>query len=225
MQPLDYLYLQMKLEGLTVNRNGWLATLPSGGEDLPLALLAQTADGQFFAGCRTALPPELHCQLASQATRLSFPDVEPLLQSLRTAGFQPDVEYFKTYVFPEPFVRAGSGAVKCLPKDAPAVKDFGFSDFEAQVYTVEDDGKILSACVSSRQNAECAEAWVFTRPEYRRQGLAQLVVIAWAQGLRAAGVIPFYSHKMENLASANLARALGLIPVFDEMVILESRRL
>jgi hypothetical protein len=29
-------------------------------------------------------------------------------------------------------------------------------------------------------------------------------------------IVPFYSHRIENLASANLARTLELIPVFEE---------
>jgi hypothetical protein len=45
------------------------------------------------------------------------------------------------------------------------------------------------------------------------------VVRAWARSLLEAGKVPFYSHKIENRASANLARRLGLQPVFEEIAI------
>jgi hypothetical protein len=34
-----------------------------------------------------------------------------------------------------------------------------------------------------------------------------------------AKLVPFYSHKLENIASAGLANKLGLIPIFEEIVI------
>jgi len=37
--------------------------------------------------------------------------------------------------------------------------------------------------------------------------------------LMNAGKVPFYSHKVENVASASLARKLGLQPVFEEISI------
>jgi predicted GNAT family acetyltransferase len=84
---------------------------------------------------------------------------------------------------------------------------------------VEAGGVILSACVSIRQNTECAEAWLFTAAEHRRKGLAQLVVTAWARDMMKAKLGPFYSHKLENIASVRLANKLGLVPVFEEIVI------
>ena len=58
---------------------------------------------------------------------------------------------------------------------------------------------------------------MYTSPDYRQRGFAQKAVNAWARGLIQAGKVPFYSHKIENAASANLARKLGLQPVFEEI--------
>jgi predicted GNAT family acetyltransferase len=54
--------------------------------------------------------------------------------------------------------------------------------------------------------------------EYRHQGFAQRVVSAWAMRLISVGKVPFYSHKIQNIASTNLAKRLGLQPVFEEIV-------
>ncbi len=88
-----------------------------------------------------------------------------------------------------------------------------------EVYAIESQGQIISACTSSRQDAACAEAWVVTDSGHRRRGLAKRAVTAWAGELLRHGLIPFYSHAIENDASTGLARSLGLIPVFNETVI------
>jgi predicted GNAT family acetyltransferase len=105
----------------------------------------------------------------------------------------------------------------CFQRDDPKIKSFGFDQLADKVYAVEQDGVILSACVSVRQNAKCAESWVFTASEHRGRGLAQLAVTAWAKNVMQDGIIPFCSHKIDNTASANLANKLRLIPVFEEI--------
>ncbi len=105
----------------------------------------------------------------------------------------------------------------CFQRDDPRIQNFGFDQLADQVYAVEQADVILSACVSVRQNAKCAEAWVFTACEQRGRGLAQLAVAAWAKHVMQDGIVPFYSHKIDNTASAHLANKLGLIPVFEEI--------
>jgi predicted GNAT family acetyltransferase len=109
--------------------------------------------------------------------------------------------------------------VQCLSKQDARVKAFGFDGFAEQVYAVEQNGGLASACVSTRENHACGEAWVYSAPEYRRQGFAQRAVRAWARSLLEAGKVPFYSHSIKNEASASLARKLGLLPLFEEIAI------
>jgi predicted GNAT family acetyltransferase len=73
--------------------------------------------------------------------------------------------------------------------------------------------------MSVRENDQCGEAWVYTDPAYRQLGFARQAVCAWAQKMLSAGKVPFYSHKIGNLASANLAKRLELQPVFEEISI------
>ena len=58
-----------------------------------------------------------------------------------------------------------------------------------------------------------------TNPDHRKKGLARQVVIAWADGVRQDGLIPFSSHNSKNTSSAMLAKSLNLIPIFEETVI------
>lgn len=67
----------------------------------------------------------------------------------------------------------------------------------------------------------CSEAWAYTDSAYRREGLARKVLSAWAHSLLGMGKVPFYSHKIENTASASLAEALQLQRVFEEISITE----
>ena len=60
---------------------------------------------------------------------------------------------------------------------------------------------------------------MYTDPAYRRQGLAKKVLSTWGHSLISAGKVPFYSHKIENNASASLAEALQLQTVFEEISI------
>jgi hypothetical protein len=136
-----------------------------------LVLLAQTSNGQTVAYFSDTLPIDLRRELVAGTSKLEFPAVEVLLESIRSYGIQPKVGHYKTYVFPDQYARLESKIVKCFPKDAPKLEDLGFSGFPTTVYAIEQDGKLLSACVSVRQNSECGEAWVFTAPEHRRKGL------------------------------------------------------
>ncbi len=204
-------------QGLALNPQGRIIRQSPQADDLPLILLAHTAEGQTVAYLGDDCPVELQCELANQAANVEFPQVEPLLHLLRAYGIQPTVGHFKTYVFPEQSAQVELDPVKHFPKDDPKVMDFRFSGFADTVYAIEKDGIIRAACVSVRQDADCAESWVFTAPPWRRQGLAQKVVMAWARDMRSQGIVPFYSHKIENLASANLAAQLALIPVFEEI--------
>jgi predicted GNAT family acetyltransferase len=63
---------------------------------------------------------------------------------------------------------------------------------------------------------------VYTDEAYRHQGFAQKAVNAWAGSLMEQGKVPFYSHKIENAASRNLAKKLGLQSVFEEIAMIKS---
>lgn len=217
MNPIDYLHLQLRLEGKIVIGGNLLRQVEEvPGEEMPLLLIAQFADGKNVAYVDEALDPDLQDELVRRAQCLQFPQIGPLLEFLTIENIPSEAGHYKTYLIPAPL---SDEEVICLSREDPQVRAFGFGGFAEEVFVIERDGNLASACVSARENASCGEAWVFTDPGYRRQGLAQKAVSGWAKKLISTGKVPFYSHKMENNASASLARRLDLLPVFEEIVV------
>ena len=220
MNPIDYLHLQLRLEGKRVIGDTRLHQVePVPGEEMPVLLIAQLADGKSVAYVDEALDPDLKEELARRARTAQFPQIGPLLEYLNKENIPFEAGHYKTYLFPAPAAVFVDEEVTCRSREDPKVQAFGFGGFAEWVYGIERDGNIVSACVSARENDSCAEAWVFTDPAYRHHGLAQKVVCTWAKELISSGKVPFYSHKVENVASARLAKRLGLQPLFEEMVI------
>jgi RimJ/RimL family protein N-acetyltransferase len=186
-------------------------------EEPPLVLIAGLANGQLVTYYDEALSPELQQELAESIFEIEFPKIDSLLRVLKSHNIRFEVGHYKTYIFPSQPPKDVD--VICLSKQDPKVKSFGFDGFAEQVYAIHRDENIVSACVSARENEKCGEAWIYTVPEYRKQGFAQKVVNAWARSLLHAEKTPFYSHKIDNAASANLARKLGLRPMFEEISI------
>jgi RimJ/RimL family protein N-acetyltransferase len=210
----------MRLEGKGLVNNCLLKQVEIvPGEELPLVLIAQLANGELVVYLDEALPAALQKELS--ATRIEFPKIEPLLDGLKSNHISFEVGHYKTHVFPEQPARDAN--VLCLSKHDPRVKAFEFDGFADEVYAMEQNGVLVSACVSTRENETCAEAWIYTMPAYRQRGFAQKAVNAWAGSLLEAGKVPFYSHDIKNDASASLARKLGLLPVFEEISIARVR--
>ena len=218
MDPLDCLHLQLRLEGKQVVDQIYLRQVEVvPDEDVPLVLIVRFVDGAQVTYYHEATSAGLRNEWVAHIAHIEFPKIDPLLDALKRQNIYFEVGYYKTYLFPS--IPADQLDVDCLSQNDPRVKAFGFDGVAEYVYAVERDGRIVSACVSARENEQCGEAWVYTDPGYRNQGLAQRAVKAWGRSLLARGKVPFYSHKIENRASANLARRLGLQPVFEEIAI------
>jgi len=186
-------------------------------EELPLMLLARLGNEELVTYYDEVISPDLQKELSATLAKVVFPKIDRLLDVLKSHHIQAEVGNYKTYVFSS---QPGMDAdVLCLSKQDSRVKAFEFDGFAEQVYAIEQNGILVSACVSTRENETCGEAWVSTTPEYRKQGFAQKVVNTWAASLMSAGKVPFYNHDIKNDASANLAKKLGLLPVFEEIVI------
>lgn len=225
MNPLDYLHLQLRLEGKEIIGDNLLRQVEVvPDEEVPLMLIAQLANENFVTYFDEDLELELRTELTKQVSKFTFPNVDPLSAFLQSGNITFEVGYYKTYIFPESYTSFKDETAKCYSKHDPKVQAFGFDGFAESVYAIEPDDKIVSACVSTRENNSCGEAWVYTDPEYRNLGLAQKVVGAWAMSLISVGKVPFYSHKIQNIASANLAKHLELRPVFEEIVISYTNR-
>ncbi len=216
MKPLEYLHLQMELEGIKRVSSNLITRTSQDIDDFPLAIIAQTTDEESLIYIDELITEELRHKLSSNLQAFS---VEKTIEVFEKSGIQTKASHFRTYTFPESIEPKNIELVKCYSQDDPKIITFGFNGLAEKVFAIESEGVILSACVSSRQNSKAAEAWVFTHPEYRRKGLAQQVVMAWARNMQKEGLVPFYSHNVENINSALLARRLNLFQVFEESVI------
>jgi GNAT superfamily N-acetyltransferase len=76
-------------------------------------------------------------------------------------------------------------------------------------FVIERGGLIVAEAWSSQDGLYAAEVEVETHSDYRRRGYGRQVVIAWAQHVRRAGKIAFYSHLVSNDASRALAASVG----------------
>jgi hypothetical protein len=118
-----------------------------------------------------------------------------------------------SYVFPTiPPAEICPDAVRLSEADRWRALAFDpdLASFPRPIYAVLVEGRVVSTCVSARENDQAAEAWVQTSPEHRRRGLARQVTAAWARDVLGSGKIAFYSHRRENLPSCAVARSLGL---------------
>ena len=220
MDLSHYLHMQLQLEGKSPVGNDRLRQVEIvPGEDMPLMLIVQLADERMIAYYDEAISSELHSELAKQIRHINFQNTESLIDVLKTQKILFEIGHYKTYIFPPLDSNLMAEDVRRYSKHDPKIQAFGFDGFVEKVYAVEQAGKIISACVSTRENESCGEAWVYTDPEFRYQGQAQKVVSNWAMSLMSAGKVPFYSHKIQNNASASLAKSLALRPVFEEIVI------
>ena len=216
MELLAYLHLQMRLEGKGLVHERWMRQVEIvPDEELPLLLSARLANGELVTYYDENLSPDLHRELG--ATDIEFPRLSALREVLKSHHIPFEMGHYKTYIIPSKPARESD--VLCLTKHDAQVKAFGFDGFANEVYAIAREGNLVAACVSTRENEACGEAWIYTMPAYRKQGLAQKAVRAWARSLLEAGKVPFYSHQIENAASASLAKKLGLLPVFEEIAI------
>ncbi len=217
MKPIRYLLCQLELEGIRIVGHRLIRRVSAEATDFPIMLMAETCDGHSLICLDDQVPAYLRTALLQSNPQ--FLGVEVVVRILEASGFIARAHQYQTYIFPDELPTDDLRQVKCFSGDDLRVAAFGMRDVSGRVFAIESDGEILSACVSSRQNHRCAEAWVVTHPRHRRKGYARQVVAAWAASLQAEGIIPFYSHDIQNTDSARVAESLGLREVFSETVV------
>ncbi len=217
LKPIRYLLCQLELEGIRIVGDRLIRRVSADVADIPLMLLAETCDGHSLICVDDQVPAYLRATLLQ--SKPQFLGIEVAVRILESSGILARAHHYKTYVFPDDLPRDGLDQVRAFSPDDLKVKAFGMGDLPGRIFAIENRGEIISACASSRQNHRCAEAWVVTHPGYRRKGYARKVVMAWAASLQADGIIPFYSHEVQNTALACVAESLGLAEVFEETIV------
>ena len=182
MKPIEYLLRQIELEGIQRVSNDLITRVSLNEDDFPLVLLARTSDGESLICFDELISVEIRDQLPKND--LQFFKTESTIEVFEKSGIHTKVSHFKTYIFPDSFESVNVEMVKCFAQDDPKIVTFGFNGLADKVFAIEQEGMILSACVSSRQNPTSAEAWILTHSDHRRKGLAQPVVTAWARSMQ-----------------------------------------
>lgn len=103
--------------------------------------------------------------------------------------------------------------VERLP-DPTEYADVTFQDGQ---FVVIVDGTVAARAKTDCEDERAAEVSIETLPEFRRRGYARQVTAAWAAQTCATGKVGFYSHLVENSASAAVAASLGLDHLSDEI--------
>jgi len=220
MNPLDFLHIQLRLEGKQVISDNLLRqveVIPD--EEMPLVAVTFLSSNELVVYYDEAFAQELRDEINKQILSLRFPNINPIVNTLQSHNLKLEIGHYKTYAFPEHYKDMELDEVKRCSNTDPKIQAFDFGGFAEHVYAIERDGRIVSACVSAKENDRCGEAWVLTDENYRHRGLAQKVVSMWAKYLMSVGKVPLYSHKIFNNGSAQLAKRLGLEPVFEEITV------
>jgi hypothetical protein len=194
--------LQLELECIGVDSGNLLIRVPCANPDNIARFLVVHHDDAYTVYFRHDLPHHIREALAALPHKHAYEDHGTVTRILGQDAPCTEISSFKSYVFPDtlsPDIYPDAGRL-------PDKNEFG-----RPVYGIVVASQVVSACVSSRENAKCAEAWVWTLPPFQRRGYARQATVAWAHDLQRQGKIPFYSHKSSNLASQAVAQSLGLI--------------
>jgi GNAT superfamily N-acetyltransferase len=209
--------LQLELEGIGATSDGLLFRIPGPDpDDISRFYVTQHEDG-YTVFTRQDVPRHIRKQLAAIPPARAFSDHEVVRDILAQDAPSTGMSMGITYVLPDTLAPGGYPDVVRLGESHRALieqYDPKLDIARRAIYAIITDRQIVSTCESSRENARAGEAWVRTRPEYRRHGYARQVTAAWAHNLQQQGKIPFYSHLWDNLASQALAQSLGLIQRF-----------
>ncbi len=212
--------IHMALDCICFTSDGFLKPLPESVPDIIQRLYLAQHDNGFLRCFREALPTHIRQQLSQLHPEQILNDPETVKTLLAEDAPCEEIMQGKSYLFPNTLT----------PEDFPDVVQLDatyqsqleqFSPGEAMspwpVYAVIVNGRIVSTCQSSQENTSAAEAWVRTLPDFRKRGYARQVTAAWAYQLQQRGIIPFYSHRLDNTASEAVARSLQLTPYANEV--------
>ena len=207
--------LQLELECKRVEADNTIAPIPCDNPDeIPRCFVCQYG-GEYTVYYGHHLPVALRDRLATFPAKRLFVDHDMVVQTLAADAPCASIWAGRTYEFPKtPGAELWPDAVRLedrLHGDLLVRYEGGTVVGKRAVFGVIVGGEIVAACEASRENERAAEAWVRTVSAYRRHGYAKQVTAAWAHAMQQQGKVPFYSHSLENEASAAVARSLGLI--------------
>lgn len=211
---LELILLHMELECIGVNENGDLYQFQCANPDDLLRFYVAHHEHGYSRFFQQDLPDYIRDQLLALTPDVGLKDTGVVRVILAQDAPCHDFYTGKSYIFPDSIPPdLFSDAVRLDESHRALMEQFspGIQITDKAVFAIVTDEKIVSTCESSRENEHAGEAWVQTLTAYRGRGYAQQVTAAWAHELQRQGKTPFYSHKLSNRASQQVAQRLGLI--------------
>lgn len=213
---------------ISVPASSPLAPLPGeAAEETPAYYVAHAAWGETRVAIRPDLTPGLRDELAALEPARALYNQQTVLALFARHGVAcQHIWLGRTSRFPADLDPALAAGVVALPagldvygEEEPAPQTGApatGATFVPRQFAIIAGGLVVATCESSRESGVAAEAWVRTLPAYRDRGYARRVTAAWARDARQRSKEPFYSHHRDNLASAAVAHALGLLPFLED---------
>lgn len=221
MNAPEIVQCYMAMDGAGITPDGLLISLNETiADELPRLLVLHHEQG-YSLFSRNNLLAQLVDALMRLSPEFALRDHERIKAILAADSPYSEVWTGQSYTFPTLKAEDYPPGVLRLSeaqRELIAKYDPNLKPTQVTACAIFIDGQIVSACISSRENAVGAGSWVQTLPAYRRRGYARLVTTAWAFHHQQDGKFPFYSHHSDNLASQALAQSLGLKWFMSDMV-------
>ena len=193
--------VQLALECKAFDHDGRLVTVPCANPDpLHTAHVVRYCDGSTELAFAATAPGWFIRQLSGHNVDEMINQPALVAAQILGEGHAVDTDHFHTY---------------CFDKDSPAAEPPTITQVGPEAYSIVIGGQSVASASSSRSDDDAAELWIETDAAHRRHGYATGLAQAWADGVRQAGKVAFYSHLHDNAGSAALARRLNVRPLFE----------
>lgn len=207
----DYVQIQLSLECIGFNYQGFLVRIPGADPDDIARLYAFHVSNSFSIFFRSDVPPSIQEQIIAIGPEKAFEDhasVEAIFSQYDPCD---EIRKWETYVLIEEPSDEEFPSVTQIPWQ-PMEHDqrASFSSSRDQ-HVITQEGEVVSSCVSVRENDASAECYTFTEPDYRRRGFGKQVTASWASSILRLRKIPLYSHAVDNKSSRKLASSLSFL--------------
>ncbi len=193
MNSTDMIALQIRLE-YQLEKDGSLSPNPGSSEQAYYLVYQHSQGWQAFFN--RSIPQALREKLLAIGPQAAFEHPNAVI-SLIDQGYQTCKGGGEVF---------WSGYFTSQPDPA----EFPLARAVDTSWVILDGGEVVCRAISVRQDEHCAEVYVETSPAYRKRGYGRQAVAAWAYAILQRGRVPFYSHKVQNTASAALAQSLGV---------------
>jgi GNAT superfamily N-acetyltransferase len=201
MRSIDLIHHQISLE-YEIDLSGLLVPYP-GSTEQALYIVYRYSQG-YVPYFNHRLPPKVRQWLLKLGPKGAFVQPDEVIKLIS--------EFYQPCNGGDDVFQSGYIA------NLPVLDEIPIFTWERDAWVVKVNSRVVSKAISVRQNADSAEVYVETHPDFRNRGYGRQTVTAWARDILNSGRVPFYSYHLSNRASASLAGRTGVIRFADVVV-------